>query len=159
MADESVPEGVTVTIADDSVSATTVVAAPPAEVFDYVRRPANHPAISGDHSVRGTRVGPEVLGAGDRFGMDMKLYGIPYRITSGVKEFEEDRLIAWAHAGGHRWRWTVEPDGDGSRVTETFDLSTARPPVKPGLRLMGYPARHRPNVARSVANVRDHFSA
>lgn len=158
MAEDSVPEGVTVTVAGDTASATTLVAAPPAEVFDFVRRPENHPLISGDESVKGNRVGPDVLGAGDRFGMDMKMYGLPYRITSQVQEFDDGRLIAWAHSGGHRWRWTVEADGDGSRVTETFDLSTAKPLVKQGLKLMGFPARHRDNVARSVANVRAHFA-
>ena len=76
--------------------ATIVVAAPPAEVFDYIRRPANHPTISGDATVKGATKGPEVLGEGDRFGMDMKL-GVPYRVTSQVKEFIHGTTIAWAH--------------------------------------------------------------
>ena len=124
-------------------------------MFDYVRRPANHAAISGDGTVTGDRFGPEVLADGDKFGMNMKL-GLPYRVSSTVKEFEADRRIAWAHFGGHRWRWSVEEaDGGRARVTETFDLSTSRFP--PGLRLAGFPGRHRDNVARSVANVADHF--
>lgn len=146
------------TVEGDTASASVVVAASPHEVFEFLRRPANHPAISGDATVKGTRVGPEVLGDGDRFGMNMKVAGVPYRISSQVKEFEEDRLSAWAHFGGHRWRWTIEPEGDGSRVTEPFDLSTALAPMRPGLRLAGFPGRHRDNVAGSVANVRDHFA-
>ena len=35
-------------------------------------------------------------------------------------------------------------------------MSTAAFP--PALRIMGYPKRHLPNVAQSVANVRDHFA-
>ncbi|MCB0976041.1 MAG: SRPBCC family protein [Acidimicrobiales bacterium] len=155
MANDQLPQGVTVTSDSNSISASIEVDAAPGDVFDYIRRPANHSAISGDHTVRDNRFGPELLGAGDKFGMNMKL-GVPYRITSTVKEFEQDRRIAWAHFNGHRWRWTVEPlDGNRSRVTETFDLSTARFP--PALRMVGFPARHRNNVAKSVANVAAHF--
>ncbi len=156
MADPDVPDGVTVEQDRDTVSATTVVPAPPAEVFDFIRRPANHPIISGDASVTGAQSGPEVLGEGDRFGMSMKL-GVPYRISSQVKEFQHGTRIAWAHLGGHRWRWELEPTADGhTKVTETYDQTTAKLPI--ALRLAGYPKRHLPNVARSVANVRDHFA-
>lgn len=150
------PEGVETTLTRDTVSATAVVDAAPDEVFEFLRRPANHSVISGDHTVKGSTTGPEALSLGDRFGMDMKL-GVPYRVTNKVVEFEPGRRIAWCHFGGHRWRWSVEPAGDGrARVTETFDLSTARLPV--ALRLMGYPKRHETNVAGSVANVAAHFA-
>lgn len=157
MADTDLPDGVTVEVGRDTVSATTVVAAPPADVFDFVRRPANHRAISGDASVRGTTFGPEVLAEGDRFGASMKQFGVPYRMTSTVVELVHGTKIAWCHIGGHRWRWEMEatPEG-GTRLTETYDQSTAKVPA--ALRLVGYPRRHRANVARSVANVRDHFA-
>lgn len=152
----SVDEPVETAIERDTVSASATAAAPPAEVFEYLRRPANHAAISGDGSVRDTTGGDESLVLGSRFGMKMRL-GLPYRIHSTVVEFEEDRLIAWAHLGGHRWRWTLEPVGENATlVTETFDQSTAKFP--PGLRLVGYPGRHRENVARSVSNVVAHFA-
>jgi hypothetical protein len=139
----------------DIVSASADVAASPHDVFEYVRRPANHAAISGDGSVQHTVKGPEALGPGDRFGMSMKL-GVPYRVTSTVMEFEADKRIAWSHFGGHRWRWEVEPAPGGARVTLTYDQSTAKFP--PALRLLGYPERHRKNVEQSVANVAAHFA-
>ena len=149
------PKGVSTSVDDDSVTAVATVDAPAAEVFDFIRRPANHAKISGDGSVQGNRVGPEVLSLGDRFGMSMRI-GVPYAVTSKVLEFEDGRRIAWAHFNGHRWRWEIAPDGDRrSRVSETFDLSTARIPLV--LRLLGYPKRHEANVARSVANVAAHF--
>lgn len=157
MTDPDVPAGVSVEQDRDTVSATTVVAAPPAEVFDFIRRPANHPVINGDATVKGTTTGPEVLGEGDRFGMKMRL-GAPYRVTSQVKEFTHGTKIAWAHFVGHRWRWELQPTADGqTRLTETYDQSTAKLPIV--LRLGGYPGRHKVNVARSVANVRDHFAS
>ncbi|MCX7621846.1 MAG: SRPBCC family protein [Acidimicrobiales bacterium] len=143
-------------MAEMSVSASAEVEAPAKAVFDFIRRPSNHPEISGDGSVRGVRSGPDVLSMGDRFGMSMKI-GLPYIITNRVVEFEDGRLIAWCHPGRHRWRWQVEPLGDDRcRVTLTFDMSTALfPPV---LRLLGFPERHRSNVEASVANVAKHFA-
>lgn len=144
------------TTTDSTTSASTVVDATPEEVFAFLRDPDNHPVISGDGSVRGSRSGSRRLSKGDRFGMSMKI-GVPYLISSKVVEFEPDRRIAWCHLGGHRWRWELEPTGDGrTEVTETFDLSTAVFP--PALRLVGFPARHERNVERSVTNVAEHFA-
>jgi Polyketide cyclase / dehydrase and lipid transport len=141
----------------DTVSASADVPASPHEVFEYVRRPSNHAEISGDRSVQGVMTGPDVLALGDRFGMSMKLMGVPYRITSKVVDHEPDRRIAWSHIVGHTWRWEVEPAPGGSRVTLTYDQSTAKFP--PALRMVGYPERHRANVEQSVANVAAHFAA
>jgi hypothetical protein len=147
---------VTAAVERDRVSASGIVAAEPPDVFDFLRRPANHSVISGDHSVRGTVSGPELLSAGDSFGMSMRL-GMPYRVKSKVVEFEPGRRIAWCHFGRHRWRWEVEAAGAGrTRVTETFDMSTARFPS--ALRLMGLPKGHEKNVTTSVRNVISHFS-
>lgn len=144
-------------VRSDSVSASALVDAPPAAVFDFIRRPANHSIISGDSSVKGTVSGPDALSLGDRFGMNMKV-GLPYRVTNRVVEFEPDRRIAWCHFFGHRWRWQVEDAGNGrSKVTETFDLSTAKFP--PALKLMGLPRGHEKNVAASVSNVVAHFAS
>ena len=88
---------------------------------------------------------PERLSLGARFGMDMKL-GIPYRITSEVVEFDEDRLIAWRHFGHHIWRYRLEPAEDSetpaTTVTESFEWGTARfPPFYEWVKLPGQ-ARH-----------------
>jgi uncharacterized protein YndB with AHSA1/START domain len=152
-------DDVSITMDHDAVSASTVVDAAPAEVFDFLRRPANHAVISGDGSVRGVTGdgdGTEPLQLGDRFGMKMKI-GVPYRMRSKVVELEPDHVIAWAHLGGHRWRWTLTPEGDGQTlVTETFDMSTAKFP--PALRVVGYPGRHRDNVSGSVTKLAAHFA-
>lgn len=148
-------DGVTSHVDRHTVSASALVEATPETVFEFLRRPGNHATISGDHTVRASLSGPARLEAGSHFGMRMRL-GVPYRVRSTVKEFDENRRIAWAHAGGHRWRWELEPEGGKTRVTETFDLSTS--PIALALRLVGFPGRHGNNVAASVANVRDHFA-
>ena len=148
-------QDVTTTITEDTVSATGIVPATPAAVFDFLRRPANHSELSGDGTVKGSRTGDEELSMDSRFGMKMKV-GVPYRVSSKVVEFEQDHLIAWCHFGGHRWRWELEPVDGGTQVTETFDMSTAKFP--PALRLVGYPKRHQDNVAMSVDNLIAHFA-
>lgn len=157
MPDPTLFDDIDIDIDGDTVSATATVDAPPDEVFDFLRRPANHSIISGDETVKGSTTGPEAVGEGDRFGMKMKMFGLPYKVTSQVVEITPGQQIAWSHFGGHRWRWELAPTGQSqTRVTETFDLSTAKLP--PVLRLAGFPGRHRDNVARSVANVRAHFA-
>ncbi|MEV8607541.1 SRPBCC family protein [Amycolatopsis sp. NPDC051373] len=138
------------------ISRTAVVAASPEQLFDLLADPANHPLIDGSGTVRAGRDGaPSRLSLGATFGMDMKM-GAPYRISNTVVEFEENRLIAWLHFGGHRWRWLVEPAGDGrTTVTETFDYSTARSPL--ALKLMGYPKRNADGIEKTLARLTKMF--
>lgn len=108
------------------VSRSVVVQAPAEDIFEILADPRRHADFDGSGSVRGAVSGPERLSLGAKFGMDMRL-GLPYRISSQVKEFEEGRRIAWAHIGGHRWRYELQPLPDGTTlVTETFDATTAR---------------------------------
>ncbi|HMF03426.1 MAG TPA: SRPBCC family protein, partial [Acidimicrobiia bacterium] len=87
------------------VSVQRVIAAPPEKIFDVLADPSQHPAIDGSGMVKHTRgEEPERLSLGAKFGMSMRL-GIPYNITNTVVEFDDNRLIAWRHFGGHRWRY------------------------------------------------------
>lgn len=116
------------------ITASTVVDAPPRVVFAILTDPRQHPRIDGSGTVRGSVSGPERLVLGSEFGMDMKL-GRKYKITNRVVEHETDRLIAWRHVGLHRWRYQLEPLGEGTRVTETWDLSAYPAPLRAALRL------------------------
>lgn len=140
------------------VSATRVVNAPPAAIFDLLVDPAKHPLIDGSGTVRAALGEPgRRLKLGDRFGMDMKL-GLPYKIRNTVVEFEEDRLIAWRHFYGHRWRWQLADLGDGrTEVTETFDWSTAR--VGRLLELVKYPAKNLNGIRASLQRLAAMFPA
>jgi hypothetical protein len=83
-------------------------------------------------------------------------FGVPYRITNTVVELSENRLIAWRHLGRHIWRWELEPDGAGTRVTETFDWSTALSPRL--LELLGYPERNSRAIRATLDRLVDRWS-
>ncbi len=136
------------------VSATAVIAAPPERIFALLTDPASHPLIDGTGSVLGAKDGgPARLALGSRFGMNMKI-GAPYKILNTVVEYDQDRLIAWRHFYGHRWRWQLKPLDDGrTEVTETFDWSTTRFPLL--LTLTPFPRRNRLGIEKSLTRLAD----
>jgi uncharacterized protein YndB with AHSA1/START domain len=134
------------------VSTSRVIDADRQRIFDVLADPGLHPVIDGSGTVEDVQDGgPERLSDGARFGMSMKV-GAPYRILNTVVEFEEGRRIAWRHFHGHRWRYELEdaPAG-GTRVTETFDWSTAR--SKLPLELAGIPKRNLRGMERTLENL------
>lgn len=131
------------------VSGTRTIAAPPETLFELLADPAQHALIDGSGSVRAAREGgPQRLELGSKFSMDMQI-GAPYKILNTVVEFEENRLIAWRHFNGHRWRWRLEPAGDRhTEVTETFDWSTARMPLL--ISLSPFPRTNKAGIQKSL---------
>lgn len=129
------------------VSVSRVITATPDKIFAVLDDPSRHAEIDGSGTVQKARVPSRHLVLGDRFGMDMKI-GVPYRITSKVVEYEKDRRIAWAHFGGHRWRYELEPTDGGTRVTESFDWSTSKLPM--AIELAGYPKKHPANMEKTL---------
>jgi uncharacterized protein YndB with AHSA1/START domain len=141
--------------ADRRLSVSRTIAAPAEAIFAVVTDPAMHAVIDGSGSVRQSRDGnPERLELGSKFSMGMRI-GLPYNVQNTVVEYETDRLIAWRHMGGHRWRYELEPvdGGAATKVTETFDWSTARFP--PGLEWMRVPQRHQPAMEKTLERLED----
>ena len=130
-----------------TVTASTVVAAPPEDVFALLANPHRHHEFDGSGSVRSAVSGPERLGPGDRFGMDMRI-GLPYRITNRVVEFESDRRIGWCHFAKAIWRYELEPVAGGTRITETFDYGSS--PLRRGMELLGYPKRNAASIRATL---------
>ena len=135
------------------VSASTTVSAPPEVVFAIIADPRQHARIDGSGTVRDAVEGPERLELGSTFGMKMKI-GAPYRTKNTVVEYEADRLIAWRHIGTHRWRYELAPVGDGTLVTETWDLSHCNGPTKWVLGAMGYPKRHSKGIEQTLVKLK-----
>jgi hypothetical protein len=129
------------------VSCERLILAEASLIFDILADPSRHAAIDGSGTVQG-HVGKQGrLALGSTFAMKMR-FGIPYQIKSRVYEFEEGRLIAWGHLGGHRWRYELKTEGEHTLVTETFDWSTSRLPI--AIQILGYPRRHRSNIEQSL---------
>ena len=134
-----------------AVGGERVIAAPAEAIFDVLADPSMHPVIDGTESVRAPVGGAGGrLALGSSFTMHMRIV-VPYRITNRVVEFVEGRRIAWAHVGGARWRYELEPVDGGTRVTETFDWSTATVPLYGvGIRLLGFPRRNKAGIERTL---------
>lgn len=126
------------------VSVERVIPAPAEKIFDLLVDPAGHLEIDGSGTVRRARSGGRRLSLGDSFGMDMKM-GAKYSTRNEVVELEENRRIAWRTWApkplsylftGRTWRYELEPVEGGTRVRETWDISTEAPLGRPAVRLM-----------------------
>jgi hypothetical protein len=137
------------------ISESVDIAAPPDVVFAILADPRQQSRIDGSGSVRGLLKGPDRLSKGATFGVDMKLFGLPYKIRNTVVEFEEGRRVAWRHFGGHRWRYVLEPIEGGTRVTESFDYSMYAAPQRLLIEAFGFPARNRAGIAGTLVNLKE----
>jgi uncharacterized protein YndB with AHSA1/START domain len=142
-------------MSDKQVSATTTIDAPPEVVFAIVSNPHQHPRIDGSGSVQALIEGPDHATLGDTFHVSMKLFGLPYKITNKVVEYEPARRIAWRHFGGHRWRYELEPVGAGTRVTETFDYSRYNLLWSTFIEVTGFPGRNRKGIEGTLVRLKD----
>jgi Polyketide cyclase / dehydrase and lipid transport len=146
------------------VRRTIQVAAEPQAIFDLLANPASHALLDGSGTVRkSVEDRPDRLRLGSRFSMSM-MFGVPYRISNEVVEFDEPTSIAWRHVGGHVWRYRlhrVEP-GSGiaapsAEVTEEFDWSPSRAPW--ALELLRVPARNARSIEATLDRLVAHFAS
>ncbi len=107
------------------IARSIMISASPAAVFDVIANPRRHSQFDGSGTVADTIAGPERLTLGAEFSVSMTLFDVPYEVTNTVVEYEENRRIAWAHPGRHRWRYELEKVGVGTLVTETCDFTTS----------------------------------
>lgn len=143
-------------MSDQKISHSVVVSATPEQVFALLADPRKHAEIDGSGTVRRRVSGPERLSQGARFGMRMRMFGVPYGIKNEVVEYEENRRIAWRHFGRHVWRWELEPVDGGTQVTETFDWGPARSPAM--LEKVGFPARNDQGIQATLARLQARFA-
>lgn len=124
----------------DRIAVTRTVQATPEQLFALLADPARHPEIDGSSMLRGIEGATSISGVGDEFVMNMHndVLG-DYQMKNTITAFEQDRRIGWApaihpldgytdtigdaRAEGHSYTWQLEPDGDGTAVTQTYDWS------------------------------------
>jgi hypothetical protein len=134
------------------ISCTLRVHAAPSAVFDLLGDPRRHVEIDGSGTLQGCLVGPERLGLGSRFGMSMRYWGLPYRITSTVTEYEQNRQIAWMHLGRVVWRYELREVPGGTEITETWDPASS--PLRIAYRWLGFPRRTLPALLGTLERIR-----
>ena len=121
----------TVTAVDagpQQVSRSVEVAAPAAELFAMVADPRRHYEFDGSGTVRSNIKAPAEVTLGCRFSTKMRMFGVPYRITSVVTALKPNELVEWRHPFGHHWRFEFEELSPTlTRVTETFDYRDTGP--------------------------------
>lgn len=138
---------------DLTASASILVDAPASVIFSILADPRQHSRIDGSGTVQEIVEGPDRLGLGDQFTVQMKR-GLGYRTTNTVVEFENDSLIAWKHRGAHVWRYELEPEDGKIRVTETWDGSAYRGPARLLFKVIGLKGTQR-SIEESLVHLRD----
>ncbi|MFZ2504384.1 MAG: SRPBCC family protein [Nocardioides sp.] len=150
----------------NQVSVDRVILAPPEAIFDLLADPDRHAEIDGGGTVQKSRSGSRRLKLGDTFGMDMKL-GVAYSTRNVVVEFEENRRIAWQTLAaapmdkfvtGRIWRYDLQPVDGGTRVTETWDISTEALLSRPLVRL-AMAGKTRENITRTLERIAEIVTA
>ncbi|BBX98894.1 SRPBCC family protein [Mycobacterium lacus] len=155
----------TVTVVDagpQRVCRSVEVAAPAAELFAMAADPRRHHELDGSGTVGDNIKAPAELVVGSKFSTKMKMYGLPYRITSTVTALKPNELVEWRHPMGHRWRWEFESLSPTlTRVTETFDYRDAGA-LKNQLKYyerMGYAKGNAAGIEATLAKLRDRYTA
>ena len=119
----------TVTVVDrgpHQVSRRVEVAAPVADLYAMVSDPRRHHELDGSGTVGDNITVPSQLLEGSKFSTHMKMFGLPYRITSTITSLKPNEVFEWRHPLGHRWRWEFESLSPTlTSVTETFDYRDA----------------------------------
>jgi hypothetical protein len=144
------------------ISRSVEVQAPASELFAIVADPTRHHEVDGSGTVRGNIDVSGTFVVGARFSTRMRMYGVPYRITSTVTALEPDKLIEWRHPVGHHWRWEFEAlSTTRTRVTETFDYrDTGR--LKDGLKYyerMGFAKSNAAGIEATLSKLRDRYAS
>jgi len=154
----------TVTVVDagtQQISRSVEVAAPAAELYAFAADPRRHCELDGSGTVRDNITMPAELAVGSKFSTSMKVFGVPYRITSTVTALKPNELVEWRHPVGHRWRWefaSLSPTL--TRVTETFDYRTAGA-LKNKLKyytLIGARKSNASGIEATLAKLRDRYA-
>ncbi|GLZ54199.1 polyketide cyclase [Actinomycetospora sp. NBRC 106378] len=120
---------------DHSIEVSRLVDAPPERAFALVADPDRHPDIDASGMVRASQTHLALTELGDVFTMDMHNEQMgDYTVENHVVVYESDSALGWAPAGpgqrpaGYTWIYTFEPEGDGTRVTLTYDWSAVTDP-------------------------------
>jgi hypothetical protein len=137
------------------------VAAPAADLWALAADPRRHGELDGSGTVQGNLKVPAEVVEGSKFSTNMKMKGLPYRITSTFTVLKPYDVVEWRHPFGHRWRWEFESLGPSlTRVTETFDYRDAGA-LKNKLKYYertGFAKSNASGIESTLAKLRDRYA-
>jgi polyketide cyclase/dehydrase/lipid transport protein len=151
-------------MADDRLSATTVVKAPVDAIFAVLTDPGKHAAIDGTGWVCESVDSQPLTAAGQIFRMSMYHPKSPdgyYQTANRVQVFDPPRTISWETGydpgdgtlrfGGWFWRYDLTPAGPSSTsVTLTYDWSAVSDSIREHIGFPPFPPEH---LGRSLAHL------
>jgi hypothetical protein len=118
----------------DRIEVQRTIAAPAADIFALLCDPQGHVAIDATGMLQDA-AGDPVRAAGDTFVVHMDREALndyplgKYDVTVSIRDFDQDRLIAWTILGqirpqiGHVYGYRLEPGDGGTVVTSFYDWS------------------------------------
>ncbi|BBZ72834.1 MULTISPECIES: SRPBCC family protein [Mycobacterium] len=116
------------------VSATRVIAASAARIFELIADPARQPSWDGNNNLASSPPGQRVRAVGDVFKTTLTNGAVR---ENHVVEFVEGSKIAWCPAeprkqpSGHLWRWELSPvNAELTTVTHTYDWTALTDPTR-----------------------------
>jgi uncharacterized protein YndB with AHSA1/START domain len=151
----------------DSLSATTVIAAPAEAVFAVLADPAKHAAIDGTGWVCESVDGARLTAAGQVFRMGMYHPNHPdghYQIANLVEAFDAPRAISWKPGteaedgtlsfGGWIWRYDLSSEGPSeTAVTLSYDWSAVPDAIREHIGFPPFPVTHLDNSLSHLADL------
>lgn len=127
------------------------------DLYLILANPHRHHEVDGSRSVKRDVIGPRELQVGDRFRVPMRMFGVPYAITSTCTDLRSERLVEWRHPAGHRWRWEFVPQAEGGTlVTETFDYTTSKFPKL--IEFLRAPQRNGKGIKKSLVRLQKRYT-
>ena len=149
---------------DETVSASTIISAPPEAIFAVLADPAQHAAIDGTGRVREPLDDAPLAAAGQVFRMAMYNANVPgghYRMANRVQVFDPPRAVSWEPGqdrdegdprfGGWVWRYDLAPAGaSATKVTLSYDWSAVPSSLREHITFPPFPADH---LDSSLANL------
>ena len=122
----------------ERIEVQRTIAADPATIFRVLSDPQGHVAIDSSGMLMDA-TGEPVKAVGDSFVVHMDREALndyplgKYDVTVSIREFDQDRLIAWTILGqirpqiGHMYGYRLEPGDGGTLVTSFYDWSDIDP--------------------------------
>jgi len=154
-------------MADETVSATTIINAPAEAIFAVLADPARHAAIDGTGWVRESVDSKPLTAAGQVFRMAMYHPNHPdgnYQMANRVQVFDPPCVISWEPGqdtgdgslrfGGWVWRYDLAPAGRSkTTVTLSYDWSAVPDFLREHIGFPPFPPDHLGNSLAHLAEL------